>query len=455
MKMRCVALCVAGALAFAPEDSFACGGCFAPPTSVSVVTDHRMVLSLSAAETILWDQLRYAGSPEEFSWILPIRYSSAVRVEVASDGFVTAVDDLTSPLLYTPPCGPTSVTISNAKPGVEVRREGVVGPFAMSIISGRDPEAIRAWLRSNGYAVPDALAPVIERYTDLSMDFVALRLRPGEGVDRMTPVRIRVPGYVPSLPLRMIAAGAGDRVGLSLVVIAANRVEAQSFPNAEVTDADLTWNWDAPTDPARDFLGAFDAVNARHGGSAWITESATAIAPTVWHRAARAIDPSTEPGSPADDMRLALGACESGCFATRLRAVLPRAALDRDLSLYESSTTVRPVEYTYGTVLGEPTAASCNRMVALRPDGGVARDGGGPARVPPRRDADDASVPDDAGATDLRDAAIDAAAEPVSASGGAACSASPARVGSASRVSLAALAAAILGGAWRRARRRS
>ncbi len=307
MKMKCVALCAAGALAFAPGVSFACGGCFAPPTSVSVVTDHRMVLSLSAAETILWDQIRYAGSPEEFSWILPIRYSSAVRVEVASDGFVAAVDGLTSPELYTPLCGPAGLSIKSASArDVEVRREGAVGPFAMSIISGRDPAAIRAWLRSNGYAVPDALAPVIERYTDLSMDFVALRLRPGEGVDRMTPVRIRLPGYAPSLPLRMIAAGAGDRVGLSLVVIAANRVEAQGFANAEITDADLTWSWDAPTDPTVDFLRAFDAVDARHGGSAWITESATVVAPTLWHRAARSLDTSTEPGSPGDGRRLAL-----------------------------------------------------------------------------------------------------------------------------------------------------
>ncbi|MFO0650920.1 MAG: DUF2330 domain-containing protein [Polyangiales bacterium] len=442
MKLRCVALCVAGALAFAPEDSFACGGCFAPPTSVSVVTDHRMVLSLTAAETILWDQIRYAGSPEEFSWILPIRYSSAVRVEVASDGFVNAVDGLTSPELYTPPCGPTFITLKNTSAGdVEVLREGAVGPFAMSIISGRDPAAIGAWLRDNGYSVPAALAPVIERYTDLSMDFVALRLRPGEGVDRMRPVRIRLPGYVPSLPLRMIAAGAGDRVGLTLVVLAANRVEAQNFSNAEITDDDLTWNWDAPTDPTVDFLRAFDAVNARHGGSAWITETATEVPSLAWRTAARSLDPSTEPGSPVDDMALALGACEPGCFATRLRAVLPRAALDRDLSLYEGSRTVRPPAYVYGRVRGEPSDEACGRVASMASDAGVRRDGGtAPVTRPPA----------DAGPPDERDAGA-----PVAVSVGATCAASPARAPGAARGALAAVAAALVGGAWRRRRRRA
>ena len=36
-----------GAAFFAPSDAAACGGCFAPPENPTVVTDHRMALSIS------------------------------------------------------------------------------------------------------------------------------------------------------------------------------------------------------------------------------------------------------------------------------------------------------------------------------------------------------------------------------------------------------------------------
>lgn len=49
----------------------------------------------------------------------------------------------------------------------------------------------------------------------------------------MQPVRVTMEGYVPRLPLRMIAAGVADKVGLSLVVFSDARIEASNFPNGE------------------------------------------------------------------------------------------------------------------------------------------------------------------------------------------------------------------------------
>src|SRR5262245_38550483 len=70
----------------------ACGGCFHAATdrNPSVVTDHRMVLSVSTKQTVLWDQIRYSGTPEEFAWVLPVR--AGARVELARGEFVEALD---------------------------------------------------------------------------------------------------------------------------------------------------------------------------------------------------------------------------------------------------------------------------------------------------------------------------------------------------------------------------
>jgi hypothetical protein len=88
-------LALTAALA-APAPAAACGGCFHGPTTVQVVTDHRMVLSLSRDRTVLWDQFRYTGRPEEFSWILPIRNGPGVIVEEAQNVFLTAMDDVSA-----------------------------------------------------------------------------------------------------------------------------------------------------------------------------------------------------------------------------------------------------------------------------------------------------------------------------------------------------------------------
>src|SRR5262245_52998088 len=60
------------AATFAP-DAAACGGCFVPPLESTLVTGHRMILSISQQETTLWDQIEYTGEPTSFAWVLPIK----------------------------------------------------------------------------------------------------------------------------------------------------------------------------------------------------------------------------------------------------------------------------------------------------------------------------------------------------------------------------------------------
>ena len=55
-----------------PDDARACGGCFVP-SETTVVTAHRMALAISPVQTVLWDQIQYAGSPAEFAWVLPVK----------------------------------------------------------------------------------------------------------------------------------------------------------------------------------------------------------------------------------------------------------------------------------------------------------------------------------------------------------------------------------------------
>src|SRR5207302_1585480 len=90
-----------------PNAARACGGCFSPPPPSpersQVVTDHRMVLALSASETTLWDQIRYAGSPDEFVWVLPLADAATARIGLGDDNFVEALDAYSAPTISASP----------------------------------------------------------------------------------------------------------------------------------------------------------------------------------------------------------------------------------------------------------------------------------------------------------------------------------------------------------------
>ena len=94
-------------LVVTPERAEACGGCFSPPETVTTVESHRMVVSLSTAQTTLWDQIRYAGEPEDFVWVLPVPDGAATTVEVADPAFFDEMEAYTQPILQPPfPPGP-------------------------------------------------------------------------------------------------------------------------------------------------------------------------------------------------------------------------------------------------------------------------------------------------------------------------------------------------------------
>jgi MYXO-CTERM domain-containing protein len=391
-----------------PGDAEACGGCFAPPNAVQVVTDHRMVLSLSTTQTALWDQFQYSGRPEDFSWILPIRNGPDVRIELADNAFMTVLDNITVPALNAPrppsrSCfddadfagargsgAPTAAADAGAAPPpVQVLQESVVGPYQTVTLRGEDPMALRNWLRDNGYAVPRPIEPVIDHYVGLRMDFLALRLRPGEGINRMQPVRVMTPGYQPTLPLRMIAAGAADKVGLLLTVLAPSRIGAMNFPNGEVQDRDLIWNWAFPGNPQADLRTAFEGINRANRGRAWLTESAFQLNRFTLEGPIRSgalgrrgpVGPGVPPGGPGaglDDVREAFRGLGDNAYVTRLRADLPTTALDQDLILSASDRGNRERFYTYGTVVGSPPPAPpCGGREEAIFVGGSGSSGGG------------------------------------------------------------------------------
>jgi Uncharacterized protein conserved in bacteria (DUF2330) len=292
------------AAAMAPRDARACGGCFHQPNpgEATVVTDHRMAFALSPTQTILWDQVKYAGNPSEFVWVLPVH--PGTRIELSHDAWLAALDATTQPLIKQPPvsyagggygddmatgCGCSGASAESgslggfdgvadaAPPPVTVVSQDVVGPYETVTLRSTDPKALESWLLGHGYEIPASVQPIIDAYTSEGFDFIALRLRPGQGVRAMQPVRVVTPGADPSLPLRMVAAGVGQNVGLTLYVLGEGRYEAQNFPNAVLDETKLVWDYAQSRSNYQDLV---TGLMAQAGGRTWVTESSKS--PTVF-----------------------------------------------------------------------------------------------------------------------------------------------------------------------------
>lgn len=239
----------------------ACGGCFNqvnPATETTVVTGHRMAFAVSEERTVLWDQIQYAGPPADFSWVLPVL--PGAYVESSRDAWFEALDTVTAARVSAPAltcaqpdrasgCGCGSATTADSglagyddDHGVTVVHQGTVGPYATVTLQSSNGDTLTSWLDQNGYTVPPDIAPVVSEYVTEGYDFIALRLLPGAGVDQMTPVRVVTPGPPGPLPLRMVKAGVGAYVGITLYVIGEGRY---SLPDLHETTLPLDeLNWD-------------------------------------------------------------------------------------------------------------------------------------------------------------------------------------------------------------------
>src|SRR5687767_11405650 len=84
------------------RDAAACGGCFPPQgEQQSVVTDHRMIFTVSKEQTTLYDQIQFTGAPSEFAWVLPI--AGTVDLGLSADTLFGALHNLTAVAVQEPP----------------------------------------------------------------------------------------------------------------------------------------------------------------------------------------------------------------------------------------------------------------------------------------------------------------------------------------------------------------
>jgi hypothetical protein len=152
--------------------------------------------------------------------------------------------------------------------GVTVLHEGTVGPYETVTLASTQPGALNTWLTDHGYNVDAETQPLVDAYSNAGFDFIALRLQPGQGVRQMKPVRVLSPGMSAVLPLRMVAAGTGAEVAITLFTITESRFAAENFANAEVPRAELVWDFNTQSS---NYSALRQTALSASGGEVWLT----------------------------------------------------------------------------------------------------------------------------------------------------------------------------------------
>jgi len=292
MNRSKLALGVASAVAavtFAGQrHASACGGCFHPPTqTVTDITDERMLLSVSATQSTLYDQIEYSGSPSNFAWVLPIH--GTVTVGLSAAVLFDSIEALTATQINPPPrncpapiCNMRGPAFSGAADAgaafggnaVTVLAQANVGPYATVQLHATDSSALDLWLTTNGYNIPAAVQPILDAYVQEGFDFLAMKLLPNQGVQAMRPVRVTTAGASLSLPLRMASIGTGAVTGITIWVVADGRYEPQNFPFFHIEDSQLVWDFGSNISNYTT-LRVQNEANLKNGG--WEIESSIAL----------------------------------------------------------------------------------------------------------------------------------------------------------------------------------
>jgi len=345
------------------KPAHACGGCFQPPSqSGDVITDEKMIFRVSPQSTTLYDEIEYSGNPASFGWVLPIR--GQVTVGLSSDLLFQSLESATATTIrapYIPPCScgcaqggfansgaapPETAGGSSSGGGVNVISQQTVGPYDTVQLQSTDPNALNNWLAANGYVVPSGFQPVIAAYVAEGFDFLALKLAPGQGVAAMRPVRVTTPGAGLSLPLRMVAAGTGATVGVTLWVMADGRYEPTNMKSFTIDPSEITWDFSTNTS---NYAQIRQQKEQQLNFAAWQIESSLQISP--YQVEGPVMSQPADQNYPVDgdagadgsqqaqlaDLTTMFPDGQSDVWVTRMRSDLSHAALANDVVVGASS----------------------------------------------------------------------------------------------------------------------
>ncbi|KOY54034.1 DUF2330 domain-containing protein [Streptomyces sp. XY332] len=185
------------------------------------------------------------GDAPRAAWIMPV--PGRATVELGDGDVFRELTWLTRPEFKTrsyfwprdrdwPFSSTTGDSAGAPLPGAGAPSVGVVGreqlgDFDVARLTATDPDALRNWLETNGFKLPDGLATELKPYVDQKWEYVAVRLAPrqqGKTLQgTLDPLKIRFDSNRLVYPMRLSRLAKTPQ-SLGLYILADHRMEPAS-----------------------------------------------------------------------------------------------------------------------------------------------------------------------------------------------------------------------------------
>ncbi|MFE6843979.1 DUF2330 domain-containing protein [Streptomyces sp. NPDC057686] len=185
------------------------------------------------------------GDAPRAAWIMPV--PGRATVELGDGEMFRQLTWLTRPEFKTrshfwprdrdwPFSATTGDSVGAAAPGAGDPSVGVVGreqlgDFDVARLTATDPGALRNWLETNGFKLPDGLTAELKPYVDQKWEYVAVRLAPRQQGKTLTgaldPLKIRFDSDRLVYPMRLSRLAKTPQ-SLGLYILADHRMEPAS-----------------------------------------------------------------------------------------------------------------------------------------------------------------------------------------------------------------------------------
>ena len=242
-------------------DARACGGLFCQNQPV-VQTGEGIVFFVdrtnATVEAII--NIQYQGAAPDFAWVLPLQ-SAPLSVAVAPSFLFAAVDRVTAPQFNTTyetrgTCkqlpvqgvdagGLVDSSVQDSGPGgggVEVLFRGAVGPYDSAVIQSSNPQEVRTWLETNGYAVNDTMMEAVVPYVSQGDALLALKLLNGKTAGDIQPIWVTMQGNEVCVPIRLTAIAAIEDMDITTLVLSnEGRAIPENYFHVELDLPRIDW----------------------------------------------------------------------------------------------------------------------------------------------------------------------------------------------------------------------
>jgi hypothetical protein len=210
-------------------------------------------------------QIKYAGPPQKFAWVIPI--AGKPTVGVSSNVVFERLDAATAPQYWVEvtaqgscmqqdvvaagtdagsadghgPSAPDAATAS-----VAVTDRGSLGPYdyvniAVDPTLGDPVKAATDWLTSGGYELTDLDGEVLRPYLREGLNLLAFKLQADAAVGAIRPVVLTYDSKLPMIPLRPTAVAAQDDMGIKVWVVGPSQAVPINYKSLVINEALIDW----------------------------------------------------------------------------------------------------------------------------------------------------------------------------------------------------------------------